>query len=147
MFEKVCKTICAIANIGKGRHGYVLVGVSDKFEDTERIKELDSIQPRAVGKKHVVGISREAAFLNESSEAYFTRWRNAIANSPLSDELKNSVLSQMDFNEYYGLGVIVITVPAQTSLSFYDGQVYWRKGDQTVIATEPMAIAEAAGRF
>ncbi|MET5012804.1 hypothetical protein AAHH80_37260, partial [Burkholderia pseudomallei] len=60
-------------------------------------------------------------------------WQDAIKKSPLSPLLRDSSLSHIDYNSFYGLGVIVFTVPPQKELSYYEDDVYWRTGDSTEI--------------
>jgi len=145
--EKIIKTICAIANNGPQRTGKIIIGVTDKAADADRVKILDGVEPRKVGRRFVVGVAREAKYLNISLEGYFGKWRDAIKNSELSQPLKDSVLSSMDFNSFYGLGVLVITVPAQSEISYFGDDVYWRSGDTTEIADTPKKVATVARRF
>jgi hypothetical protein len=145
--EKVINTICAIANNGNNRHGKVIIGVSDKSADTERIIALDGIKPIEVGKRSVVGITREAKAMGMSVEDYVAKWKSAIKASGLSSPLKETVLSCTDFNSYFDLGVLVISIPPQKELSYVAGQVFWREGDSTVLASEPKVIAGLAKRF
>ena len=147
LINKVLTTICAIANNGPKRIGKVLIGVTDKEADSERIAELDRVAPKMVGKRFVVGVSREARLLGISAQEYFPKWKDAIKSSCLSPHLRDSVLSSIDFNEFYGLGVIVITVPAQKELSYVGEDLYWRKGDETTRAVMPKEIADLVRRF
>ena len=147
LVEKVIKTLCAIANNGPGRSGKVLIGVSDKDADAKRIKQLDGIEPRKVGKRFIVGVAREAKVMGISLENYYTKWKDAVKQSPLSSYLRDSVLSHIDYNSFYGLGVIVFTVPPQKELSYYGDDVYWRKGDSTEKATTAKEVAGLASRF
>jgi hypothetical protein len=135
VIDKVIRTICAIANNGKDHAGKIIVGVTDKASDAERVRQLDGLEPHPVGRRFVVGVQREAAILGDTPEAYFGRWKTGIRNSGLSSTLKDAVLSSIDYNNYYGLGVIVINVPAQSSLSNVDGKIFWRDGDETCEAT------------
>lgn len=147
VFVKVINTICGIANNGKNRTGKIIIGVADKLKDVQRIKQLDGIQPVEVGSKYVVGVNREAKKLNITKEEYFTLWKNAIKNSELSNDLKMSVLSNIDFNDYYGLGLIIITINSQERFSQNEKKIYWRAGDSTVLAEEPEQIAQIVQRF
>lgn len=146
VIDKVIKTICGIANNGLNRVGKIIIGVADKESDAIEIKKLDGIEAHKVGKRFVVGVNREAKALNISKDEYFSIWKNAIKNSKLSPALKNSVLSSIDFHEFYSLGIIIITIPAQTELSYLDEQVYWRKVDSTEEAT-PKVVAMLVKRF
>lgn len=145
--EKVLKTLCGIANSGPDRGGKVLIGVTDKDSDAKRIRELDKIEPKKVGKRYVVGVVREAKQLKISVEDYYAKWKDAVKKSALSAALRDSVLSSIDYNSFFGLGVIVFTVPPQKELSYYGDQIYWRSGDSTTLASTAKEIARLAQQF
>lgn len=147
IIDKVLKTICAIANNGPQRVGKIVIGVTDKEADADRIKMLYSIEPRKIGRRFVVGVDREADALGLSIEQYYTIWKDAIKNSALVQPLRDSVLSSIDYNSFYGLGIIVITIPAQRDLSYFGEELYWRSADSTELATTPKQIAALAQRF
>lgn len=147
MIDKVIRTICAIANNGRNHAGKIIIGVTDKASDADRVRELDGFDPHPVGRRFVVGVQREAAVLGDTSEAYFGRWKTGIRNSGLSSTLKDAVLSSIDYNDYYGLGVIVINIPSQSSLSNVDGKIYWRDGDETCEATTVAQGISLGSRF
>jgi hypothetical protein len=147
MIEKVVKTICAIANIGPKSSGKILIGVTDKKADADRVKKIDAVDATKIGKRFVVGVNREAKRLGISVEKYFSKWKDGIKNSGLSSTLRDNVLSNMDFNSFYGLGLIAITIPPQQEVSYLDEQIYWRNGDATEVATSPKQIAGIAARF
>ena len=60
IIDKVIKTISAIANNGPKTVGKVLIGVTDKDADAIRVKVLDGIEAKKIGKRFVVGTNREA---------------------------------------------------------------------------------------
>jgi hypothetical protein len=145
--EKVIRTICAIANNGPKSSGKILIGVTDKQDDANKIAGIDGVNPRKVGKRWIVGVNREAKRLGISTEAYFSKWKEAIKKSALSPKLRDEVLSNMDFNSFYGLGIIVISVPSQNALSFVGDEVYWRSGSSTELVKTNKEVAAIAGRF
>ncbi len=147
VIEKVVKTICAIANIGPKSTGKILIGVSDKESDAARVKKIDKIEAKKIGKRFVVGVSREAKRLGISTEKYFSKWKDGIKKSKLTPALRDTVLSNLDYNDFYGLGVIVITIPPQPALSYLGDDLYWRNGDSTEVATGARQIAGIAARF
>lgn len=147
LLDKIIKTVCAIANGSGGIEGKIILGVADKDTDVERIKKLDGIVPKWVGRRAVVGISREALVMEKTVEDYFHIIRDKIKNSPLSEPLKTSCLSNIDFNSFYGLGIVIITIPPQRDISFYGKDIYFRDGDQTVHASEAPQIADIIKRF
>ena len=102
--DKVVKTICAIANNGPNRIGRIIIGVTDKDSDAERVKKLDGVEPKRVGKRYVVGVAREAKCLGISMGDYVAKWKDAIRNSELSIPVRDSVLSSLDFNSLLRLG-------------------------------------------
>lgn len=147
VLKKVVNTICAIANNGAGREGSIVVGVTDKASDADRISSLDSVTARKVGSRQVVGVKREARILGETTEQYFGRWKNSIKNSDLSSPLKEDVLSSISYHDYFGLGLIVIGVPVQKAVSYVGNDLFTRSGDDTVLASDGKAIAAVLQRF
>lgn len=145
--DKVIKTICAIANNGKDQSGTIIIGVTDKAADSLQVAKLDGIKSNKVGRRFVVGVDREARALGITVEEYFSKWKDAVKNSSLSEPLKSSVLSSFDYNSYYGLGVIVISILPQVGISYFNDEVYWRNGDSTELASKPALIAAIAKRF
>ena len=91
-------------------------------------------------RESVVGVKREAIKLGISMEEYYRRFCDELKKSALSEPLKSQVVSLIDYNDFYGYGVIVITIPLLASYSSYDGDIYYRAGDNTVKAT----VIEAA---
>ena len=146
MPDKLVATICAIANNGPGRSGALVLGVADSDADTQRVADLYGITPRKVGRKRVVGVRREAEALGETLEAYFQRFKDAIANSELSEPVKSGVLASLSFNDYFGLGVLVLNVPVQSDVSTVGERVYIREGDATV-EVSGKALLDVAKRF
>jgi hypothetical protein len=147
MIPKLVRTICAIANNGKTHSGSIVIGVADKLKDAQRALELDGVPAREVGKRYVVGVNREAKFLGETAEQYYGRIKQGIRDSGLSEPLKTDVLSSTDYNEYFGLGVIVIAVPLQRAPSTVDGKMFRRDGDETVEVTDVADIVAVTQRF
>lgn len=147
VFEKVINTICAMANNGKGRTGKILIGVADSDADAALIERLDGISAIDVAKKKVVGVNREAECLKITVEQYVQKWKCAIEDSELSSHVKSSVLSSMDYHNYFGLGVIVITVPPQSEPCYVGEEMFWRSGDSTKPVANMKLAAEIAQRF
>ena len=147
LIARLVKTACGIANNGPGRGGQIVLGVADKVEDAARIMELDGVNARIVGSWHVVGIDREAKALGISLEKYHGLIREAFDKSQLSNPLKADILSSIDYNPYYGLGLIVISVPPQKELAYFGEEMFWRDGDNTKRAEGAKQIADIGRRF
>jgi len=147
MITKVIKTICAIANNGPNNVGTIIIGIVDSESDKNRACELDKIEAKKVGRKYIVGVSREAKVLNITVEEYFAKWKDGIRNSALSEILKDQVLSNIDYNDFFGLGLIIINVPPQKEVSYYEDDIYFRSADETIKAEKPKKIADIVQRF
>lgn len=147
VLQKIMETICGIANIGPESEGRIVIGVCDKVADAGRVEKIDGVTGRKVGTRNVVGVVREAKRMNVSVEEYVTLVRNYIANAEIGENLRQSVLGALNFNDYFGLGIIVVAIPAQQELSLYEGKVFYREGDQTVVAEKAVEIATIAQRF
>lgn len=146
VLPKIVQTICAIANNGPGRGGVLIVGVADSHEDAKRVKDLYGTPARQVGRREVVGVLREARVLGLTTEAYVRLFREAIVNSALSEPLKGGMLASLSYSDYYGMGVVVLSVPAQKEVSTLGGEVWIRAGDQTRKASQ-LEVLSAAKRF
>ena len=144
--ERIINTICAMANNGKGSTGKIIIGVTDQEQHADLVSQLDRIEPIKIGSRYVVGVKREAAKMGISLEDYFSKWATAIRNSDLSEPLKSQVLSTMDFNDFYGLGLLIITIPPQQNISSVGDNVYWRDADNTKLANG-IQVARIAQRF
>lgn len=145
--EKIMYTFVAMANNGVSGDQYLLIGVADKDADADQIARIDAISPIRVAGVSVVGVDREAKALGISLESYQQKWRDAVENSKISEPLKGQLLSNMNYSPYRGLGVIIFKVPAQDKLSFYDGEVYIRKGDSTRKLINAAAVIDVNTRF
>lgn len=140
--QKIVNTICAMANIGPKSRGKIIIGVADKTTHAERVSKFDNISPKEVNGRYVVGIKRELSIAHISLENYLTKIRDFLSNSGLSEPLKSDVLSSIDYNDFYGMGVVIITVRAQKTLSYVGEYTYWREGDSTKkVESQKQAVA------
>lgn len=147
LLSKLVETACGIANNGPDRGGHIILGVADKDRDAERIVKFDGVHARKVGVWHVVGINREAKVLGISLEEYHKIIYEAFEKSELSEPTKSSILSSIDYNAYYGLGIIIISIPPQKTPTYVGDFMYWRDGDSTEIARGAKKIGDIARRF
>ena len=147
IFEKIINTIAAIVNNGPDSSGKIIIGVADKESDAIKIENLDKVKPIKLGNRFIVGVAREAKFLGMSMEDYVALLKTKIKSSNLTESISMNVLSSIDYNNYYGLGVIVIEILPQKEMAFVGDNVYWRNLDSTELTTDPRKIATIAKRF
>ncbi|WP_338103978.1 ATP-binding protein [Psychrobacter nivimaris] len=132
LYKDMIETICGIANLGPDEDGYLFIGVADKEADASRIKNLDSIEPKAINQRYVVGIDRELNLLKGNLDDYINKLMGKISKSDLSEPLKSQVLSQIDVIEYKGMTVIRLRVPKQKEMAFIGGSSFIRENSKTV---------------
>jgi hypothetical protein len=133
--ERILETVCAIANLGDD--GDIFIGVADDLQDANRVQVLDGVTPITIGRRYVVGVEREAAFLGIDVEAYMRRIIDILRNSKLSEPLKTQVLSAVDAVEFKGLTIIRIAIPRQSAVSFLNERCFIREGSETKEVTGP----------
>lgn len=147
IFQRVVQTIAAIANCGPSEEGAVIIGVADKPSAVKRIERLDGVKAVSIGGRSVVGFMREAKLLGKTAEEYVAMWKQEIRSSELSEPAKSDVLSSMTHNNYRGLGVLILRVPAQRQVTFVGERLFFREGDETREATSAPKIAGILQRF
>ncbi|MEM8492155.1 MAG: DUF262 domain-containing protein [Pseudomonadota bacterium] len=131
LIARIPQIVCGIANLGPDSEGAIFIGVADTEADAARISEISGVNTVCVGSRYVVGVDREAATLNISLEAYFSKFIDAIKHSALSEPLKSSVLAKIDIFDFRGHSVVSIWVPSQEDLSTLDDTVFVRRGSCT----------------
>jgi len=147
MLDKILRTICAIANNGPKSAGKILIGVADKEADIKRASEIDGVVGKVIGKRTVVGICREARRLGKSMEDYVQIVVNHIKNSGISEHTKGAVLSHIDYNSYFELGVLVISIPPQKELTYLGDELYRRDGPNNILVSTPKDVVALNSRF
>ena len=141
LLQRLVETICGIANSDPENDGYIFLGVADKKQDAEKIKNLDKINPIEINHRYVVGINREARVSGKTLEDYVGILMNTIRKSDLNDTLKTQVLTKIDTIDFKGLSVIRIHVPSQKEVSFVGEKAFIREGYSTVEANPRKVVA------
>ena len=134
MLPRLVETICGIANSDPENDGYIFLGVADKKQDADKIKNLDGINPIEINERYVLGIDREARVSGKTLADYVERLMNTTRNSDLTDPLKTQVLTKIDTIDFKGLSVIIINVPSQKQVSFVGKKAFIREDSSTVEA-------------
>ena len=142
LVNRIIETICGISNLGSDGDGYVFIGVADKENDANKIKNLDKINPIEINGRYIVGIDQEAKFTGKNIEDYIKILTNAILTSELSDPLKTQVMTKIDTVFYKGQHTLVrITIPVQTDVSFIGDKAFIRKDSSTTEVSGKELIA------
>lgn len=141
LYSEIIETFCGIANIGPHEDGFLFIGVADKIEDAERIKNLDNINYRIINNRFIVGIDRELKIMKCNLDNYINKIISEIDKSELSEPLKSQIKSQIDIIDYKGLSVIRLRIPKQSTLSFIGSKSYIRENSQTIEMDAPKLVA------
>jgi len=145
-FDSILETICALANLGKSKVGYIVLGVADKKPDAERVRKLDGKGLIKAGEYYVVGVDREAEKFHINMDKYLQLISDRIAKSDLSDEIKIRVTSTLSCIDYSDRSVVVIRVESGIEPCFLGDKLYRRVGAQT-IEVSPKEIVQIMRLF
>jgi uncharacterized protein with ParB-like and HNH nuclease domain len=137
VFEnKIIKNIAALSNLGKGKKGYLFLGVTDKEEDTIKVEKLDGLVnlPRYYN-FGVVGLEREAKLRGVTLDEYISFITKKISESKLPNDLKTRITKTITPITYYGYTVLMIEVECGTTPTYYNDKMYCRDGANCVEVT------------
>ncbi|MFH9939350.1 helix-turn-helix domain-containing protein [Streptomyces murinus] len=129
-WDKILRSITAIANTGPDNTGYLVIGVADSEKDVRRIHQLDGIEPvkSRSSRFDVVGIGREATARGESLKKYFDWVSDKLAGSDLAPDLRKRVAAGISLVDYHDRAVILIKITPSPEPSFYKNVMYERTG-------------------
>ncbi len=138
-FKKILETCAAIANIGKGHKGYVLVGVAENAQTAARVGEIFGVKPISFNGFHVTGVDHEAALGGKDLDELFQDITDRVNRSALSEPLKSYVNSHVKCVTYFDKTVFVFEVVGQEGPSHFGGKWLERQGAQVKeVSTERM---------
>ncbi|OVE48161.1 DUF262 domain-containing protein [Chromobacterium violaceum] len=126
--EKILKTCAGIANLDINAKGYVIVGISDSEETTERIKSIHGIESYEQNGFYINGIDHEATKANKTIDQYYQNIVDKIRQSPLDKTLKDHICRNIKCINYKEKSLIVFEVAAQEDPSLYNDELYIREG-------------------
>ncbi|MGJ5087429.1 hypothetical protein ACQR06_18005 [Bradyrhizobium sp. HKCCYLRH1065] len=129
-FDKIMETCAAIANIGKGHRGYVLVGVAENVATAARVQEVFGSKPLSFGGFHVTGVDHEAKYAGKNLDQMFQDITDRVGRSAISEPLRSFINSHLKCVQYYDKTVFVFEVFGQDSPSHWNGKWPERQGAQ-----------------
>ena len=128
LFDKVFKTLAAMANHARGAVGYVIVGVADDAKTADRLKALYGITPVTYQRFLITGIEHEAAAMPKKLDSYFQNVVQRLATTPISQWARDQIARDVRLISYFGRSLLVFKVEAGTEPCAYDGKYYERHG-------------------
>ncbi|MFE3608681.1 GmrSD restriction endonuclease domain-containing protein [Streptomyces goshikiensis] len=131
-FDKVAKTLTAIANMGSDHTGYVAIGVADTGKDAARIEQLDGVPTVVHRGFHIVGIEREAKLHGVDLNSYWTWIVQKFGSHPdLPEDFRKMLARESRIISYRGLAVGLLKVSGVKAPVFFRGGIYERAGSET----------------
>lgn len=131
-WEKILRSVTAIANHGPDVKGYLILGVADAQDAAKRVLALDDVKASTYRGFEVVGIERESVIRGESLKKYFDWISDKLAGSNLQENLRSQVISSISLVDYHGRAVVIMKVGCPEGPFFYEGEIYERRGSGTV---------------
>jgi hypothetical protein len=128
VFEKIFKTLAAMANHGPGAIGYVIVGIADDAKTAQRIEQLYGVKAITYQKFLITGVDHEAAPLPKKLDTYFLNITQRLAACPMSEWAKKQVGRDIRFLRYFDRSLVVFQVRAGTEPCSFCGKYYERQG-------------------
>jgi len=121
--------IAALANLGKGKKGFLFIGITDNENDTLQVEELDGLinVPRYYG-FGVVGLEREAILKGTSLDNYITFITEKISKCGLTSDLLKRVSKAITPITYHSKTILMIEVECGNSPVYYKDKMYQRDG-------------------
>lgn len=129
-FDKIMETCAAIANIGKGHKGYVLVGVAENPKTAARVQTIFESQPLSFSGFHITGVDHEAKHARKNLDQMFQDIADRVGRSALSEPLKSYISTHLKCVQYYDKTVFVFEIVGQDGPSHWGGRWVERQGAQ-----------------
>lgn len=127
-FEKVFKTLTAMANHGRAAVGYVIVGIADTLKAAERVKSLYGVSPVKYQNFLITGVDHEAALHPKGLDSYFLDVTQRLAAAPMSDWAKKQLGRDVRLLRYYDKSLLVFRIEAGGEPCSFNGKYYERQG-------------------
>lgn len=143
VLNKSVKTLTAIANQGKGRKGFVIVGVADKEGDAKKVRELTKKNNVLYKNFHITGIELDLQLNKKPLEGYFNFIVDKIKKQPIESSYLNYILENIRMFSYRNKPLLKLEIKGLDSPASYDEEYYERHGSNTqkLTAREAMNLS------
>jgi hypothetical protein len=128
--SKVVKTLSAMANFGQGVSGYVCIGVADKKQDADKIRQIHGVSCEMEGGFYITGVDHEVSLLNKSYENWYKFILNKIKSQPISVELIDNIRRNARLIKFKSKSILILSVKNSSKQEYFDGKYYQRVGPE-----------------
>lgn len=142
LINKIFKTLTAMANTDNKAVGYVIIGVADKFEDAEKIKNKYGEDYVRRGTFYINGVDGEVKkYYGGNYDKYFSMIKNKLQNAPITEHYRRQLGAKIRMVNYYNKSVIILKLTSDNGAVMYDKAYYTRIGannDPVAVSAEEM---------
>lgn len=122
-----------MSNTTNDEDGMVIIGIANNEDSYREWREVYSDAAVMIKQHCVVGIEREAVSLCDDVDKYLALLRKKLSAEPISEPLKSFVLGNFREYDFNDRKVICLWSKHFDGLSTYDGKVYKREGNESVL--------------
>jgi len=130
-FAKICCTLTAMANVGSGAVGHLIIGIVDSEPDAKRVLTLDKVEAATYRHFQIVGIEREAALKGRSINDYWTWLNQKLKSAPWDAAFGRAIASESKLVPYRDRMVGIFRVTGGSEPVFFNDALYERLGSET----------------
>ncbi|SMG41644.1 GmrSD restriction endonuclease domain-containing protein [Paenibacillus aquistagni] len=128
LFKKVILTLTAMANVGPNTVGYVIIGIADDHDATDRIETVYGTSAIKFNKFEITGVQGEASKYRNGLDGYFQYIIQKLSSMPISEADKNQISRNIKLISYYDKSVLIFQIESRNEPSLFDGKYHIRKG-------------------
>lgn len=125
-FDKIIKTLTAMANHSPKSTGYICVGVADNDNAANRVEAIYGIQCVEYKGFKITGIDHEATRLQGSIDKFYRWLIQKLESQPIEQSVKSNIYIKLF--SYHGREVVLFKLSADRDPTAYDGKYYERIG-------------------
>lgn len=145
-FEKVVKTLTAMANDGPKSTGYVCIGVADNKEDAQRVKSLYGVDAVVENGFYITGVNHEIEISKVGAEEWFKNILRKIDFSPVSPTFKDNIGRNARLIKFKGKSILILSVKKLGEAAIYGDKYFQRKGPE-IVPVAPLSYPQFFARF
>lgn len=145
-FNKIVKTLTAMANHSPKAVGYVCVGVADNKSDAQRVEQIYRINTIEYRNFRITGIGHEASRLQGGLDNFFRWLIQEIKSQPIEQAVKDNIGRNIKIVNYYEKDVVLFGIQAGRDPIMYDG-IYYQRIGANLDEVKPQSYREFFRRF
>jgi hypothetical protein len=127
-FDKIIKTLTAMANHSPKAMGYVCVGVADTEATAKRVENLYRIPSREYRNFWITGIEHESVRLQGNLDNFFRWLIQQVQSQPIEQSVKDRIGKSIRLINYYQKAVVIFSIQGGSNPVTYDNRFYQRIG-------------------